>query len=126
MRDRGDGDDRREHGDDREERDRADLHAQVAKGREERRRVEQRRENADKHQLRRKLRVREAGHKAEREPTEDEQDRIGQPQGRDEREQAGDRREQREQDELLVRAHVHARTIRPRRQVPRGPSLDSA
>jgi hypothetical protein len=84
------------------------MDAQVAERGEERRRVEERRQDRDQHDVRVEGHVRNARDEAEREPAEHEQDRVRQLQDRSQREQRGHGGEQPEQDERVLGGEVHA------------------
>ena len=58
--------------------------------------------------------MRDAGHEAEREPAEHEQDRIRNPQHRREREQPRARAENRQQNQRVVRGEAHGRMLSAR------------
>ena len=94
---------------DREQRERPDVSPQIAERREERRRIEERRQDRDEHDVRLQRNVRDAGHEAEREPAEHEQDRVRDAQDRRESEEPGARGENRQQDERVMRGDVHDR-----------------
>ena len=74
-----DDDDRQEHEADREQPDRPDVRAQVAQRGEEGGTVEERRQYADEHEVGWQIDLGQAGHEAEHEPAEHEQDRIRNP-----------------------------------------------
>ena len=107
VRDRADSRHRRGDETQSEQRDRTEVRAEVAQRREEPSRIEQRGQHADEHELRRQRDARDARHEAERQPAEDEQDRVRDAQRWGERHQSGYRCEQSEQDELGVSAEVH-------------------
>ena len=67
----------------------------------ERREVEERRQDADQHDLRRHRHLRHAGPEADQQPAEDEQDRVRDPQRPGEHQQRRARDEQDEELELL-------------------------
>ena len=76
-----------------------DVRAQVAKGREEGRAVEERREHAEEDELRLELELRHPRDEADREAAEDEQDRVRDPKRRRDREHRRDGEDQPERDE---------------------------
>src|SRR6185503_3667467 len=92
---------------DREEPDRLHRRAQVAQRREERRDVQERRQDAEEDDLRLELELRHARNDAEHEAAEDEQDRIRDPKGRRDREEGRDGEEQRERDEPGLEVEMH-------------------
>ena len=79
--------------------DRAQVHAQAAQRREEGRDVEQRRQDEEEDEVRVDLDARHAGHESEQEPANHQEDRIGDAEPPRDRDQRGDRDQQR-QDEL--------------------------
>ena len=81
--------------------------AQVAERGEERRRVEERRQDRDEHDLRLQLDVRDARHEAEREPAEHEQDRVRHAQPRRKREQRRAGGEECEEEQRVVSRERH-------------------
>ena len=87
---------------DGEHRDRAQVGAQVAQAREEGRRVEERRQDRDEDEIRRQRQLRHTGQEAEHETAADEQDRGRQPPRRGGDEHGTERREQREELQLVV------------------------
>ena len=91
---------------DREQPDRPQVRAQVAQRREEGGSVEQQRQHADEHEVGWEVDLGQAGHEAEREPAEHEDDRIRDPQLRREHQHRRACREQHEQVEQLVVAQV--------------------
>ncbi len=112
MRDDRDDDHRQQHEPDREQPDRPEVRAQVAQRGEERGPVEERRQHADEHELGRQVDLGQAGHEAERETAEHEQDRIRDPQLRDEHQHRGPCDEQHEQvQEVLVAQLDQARPL---------------
>ena len=112
MRHDGDADGRRRDEADRECGDLDDVLPQVAKRCVEGRRVEKRRQDRNEHDVGRQRDRRDSRHKPERESAEHEQDRVGNPEVRGEHEQRRNRDQQRQQDQLLVRAERHGATIR--------------
>ena len=104
--DDGDDDHRQEHEADREQPDRPEVRAQVAQRGEERGSVEERRQYADEHEVGRQVELGQAGHEAEREPAEHEQDRIWNPELRDEHQHRGACDEQHEQGHEVLVAQV--------------------
>ena len=104
---------------DREQRDRPQVLPQLAQAGEVGRHVEERRQDADEHDLRRHRHGRHARPEAQEEPPEDEQDRIRDPQRARQDEQRGGRSQQREQLQLLPRAELqdHRRLGHPDRCV---------
>ena len=78
---------------------------------EEGRRVEERRQDRDEHEIRRKLQVRQPGHEAEHEAAADERDRNRQPAHRGRDEHHAERGEEREQLKVVVGGERHRPTI---------------
>ncbi len=95
----------------REQADRALVGTQVAQRREERRRVEQRRQDAEQHHLRRDLDLGHARGKAEREAAQHQQDRVGHAQPRRGRKQRRERDQQRQRDGQIVIRDRHCRSV---------------
>jgi hypothetical protein len=89
----GDHEHRRQHEPDCEQADRSGVFAQVAERGEERRSVEEWRQNCDQHEIRWKLDLWDAGHEAQAQASDHEQDRVGDPH------QLGDDQEQRDRDQ---------------------------
>ena len=107
-----------------EQRDRSQVPAQLAQAGAERGVVEERRQDADEHDLRRHRHLRHAWPEGEQEPAEDEQDRVGDPQRPGEHEQHRARDEQHEQLELLPGPELcdqHPDTIAKRAPWPLNP-----
>ncbi len=99
MRDHGDDDRRHYYEPDCEEPDRADVGAEIAERGEERGPVEERRQDAEEDELRLELEVGHARHEPDREPADDEQDRIRDPHGGGKREERRDDDQEAERDE---------------------------
>ena len=123
--DDGDGGHRHQHEPDREQADRPRVRAQVAERGEERGGVEERRQDADEHELGLELEGRDPRREPEREAAEHEQDRVGDSRPRREREQRCRRRQEAEQNcqvmggELVHRDPMIAeRGVRPTGTVP--------
>ena len=94
---------------DREQPDRAQVGAQVAQRGEERGAVEERRQDADEDEVGRQVDLGQARDEAEREAAEHEQDRVRDPQLRDEHEHRCACRQQHEEaDEVVVAEIGHA------------------
>ena len=91
----------------REQRDRPQVRAEVAQAREERRRVEERRQDRDEHEIRRQLHLGQPRHEAEQEAADDEEHRDRHPAARRDDEHDGERREEREELKLCVRGELH-------------------
>ena len=109
VRDDRDDDHRQQDEADREQPDRPQVRPQVAQRGEERGPVEERRQHAHEHEIGWQVDLRQAGDEAEREPAEHEQDRIRDPQLRDEHQHRRPRRQQHEQaDEIVVAEVGHA------------------
>ena len=108
VRDDRDADRRHDDEPDREEPDRARVGSQVAERREERRAVEQRRQDAEEDELRLELELGNARDDANGEPADDEQDRVRDTKRRRAREQRGDDRQKPERDEAVGEVEVHA------------------
>ena len=94
----------REHEPDREQADRADVLAQLPQPGEERRRVEQRRQEDQQDEVRLELDVRDAGDEPEPEAAEDEEDRIRHVEDARRGDEDGDREQQPGEHQLRVRA----------------------
>ena len=103
---------RREHEAQGEQRDGPRIGAQVAQRGEEGGRVEQRRQEADEHDVRPQRVVRDARDEPDREAAEHEQDRVRDPQDRREHQQGRRGREQRPQDERVVGRDRHGQDPR--------------
>ena len=76
------GEGRHDHEPDREQADRPHVQLQLVQRREERSRVQQRRQHGDEHEVGRELELGHPGHEPEREPADDEHDRVWDPQRR--------------------------------------------
>ncbi len=110
MRDDRDDDDRQQDEPDRKETHGPDVRAEVAQRGEERGPVEERRQHADEDEVGRQVDLGQPGHEPEREAAEHEQDRVRDPQLRDQREHRGAGCEQQEQvEEVRVREVGQAR-----------------
>ena len=68
--------------------------------------IEERRQDADEHDVGRHREVGQTGSEAEREPAEHEQDRVRDPQGLRQQQQRGRRHEQQQKLQFLVAAEV--------------------
>jgi hypothetical protein len=100
--DHRDGSDRREHQPDRRQRDRAHVAAQGVQVREERRRVQQWRQEDDQDEVGLELDVRNARHQPEHQAAEHERDRVRDVEPAREHVEPRDRHEQREDEDLEV------------------------
>ena len=89
-------------------RDRAQVRAQVSQPGEERRRVEQRRQDRHQHQVGRQREVRQAGHEPEQQAAADQEDRGRHPGPRGRDEQRTERRQKREQLQFVVCGEVQS------------------
>ena len=109
----GDGDHhhRHRHESDREQRDRADVALEVAESGVESRRVEERRQDPDDHDVGRQGDGWDAGRKAEHKPADDEEDRIRDAERVGEQEQRQSRQEQQQELKLFVCAEAAHRGI---------------
>ena len=122
-----DGDHRRRHEADREQRDRPQVLTELAQSGVERGRVEERRQDAEQHDVRRHVHVRHARHEPEPEPAEHEQDRVRDAQRLRQQQQADRDHEQQHELNLLVCAEVTQRVNRERSHCHRdGPLLAAA
>ena len=101
-----DDDHRQEDEADRKQADRPQVRAQVAQRGEERGAVEQQRQDADEDEVGRQVDLGQTGDEAERQPAEHEQDRIRDPQLRDEDEHRRTGRQQHQQADEVVVAEV--------------------
>ena len=97
---------------DREQADRSDVRPEITERREERRAVEQRREDAEEDELRLELELGHCRDDADREAAEHEQDRIRDPQRRSDREHRRDRDDQCQRDDAVLEVQMH-RAILP-------------
>ena len=84
-------------------------------------RVEERRQDADEHDVRRHLDVRQPGREAEREAAEHERDRVRHREPRQEGDERGDADEQREEDDEIAVVERHGRRM-PRAACPVEPA----
>jgi hypothetical protein len=112
--------DRERGGDDEadcEQADRPHVRAQVAERGEERCVVQERRQHPEEHELRVEVELGHARQEAEHQPTEHEQDRVGDPYGRREGEQRRDGGEQSDGDDPVLHVEVHERIV-PKRVGP--------
>jgi hypothetical protein len=98
----GDREHRDEHQPDGVERDRAQIGAQVAQRGEERRPVEERREEDQQDQVGWQLDLRDAGYEPDPKPADHEQDRVGHIEDAGENRETRDRHEQTEDDKFEV------------------------
>ena len=111
---------------DREGGDIAQVRAQAAQRREEGRRVEDRREDEEEDEVRLDVGPRQARHEPEQQAADDQEDRVGDPEAARDRDERGNRDEQR-QDEFGA-SHATARLFRiawRRRREPSGPGQRS-
>jgi hypothetical protein len=111
--DHGVGDDRDrqhrgQHEADGEERDRANVRAELPQRREEGRPVQEGRQDRDQHEVGSELDARHAGHESEPEASEDEQDGVGNPDQLGHRQERRSRRQQPHEDQAVLGRELHA------------------
>ena len=106
---------------DREQRDRSQIRTEVPEPGEERRRVEERRQDPDEHDFRRQREVRHPRHEAEQQAPRNEQDRQRQSNDRRRDEHDPEVHEQREQLQLAVGREMHAARLDDGSRLNRSP-----